>query len=46
MRKRKARRKAIGTRVPILVEAQPIARPLSRYACKPLPGSGIARFRP
>lgn len=29
VRKRKARRKAVGTRAPILVEARPNARPLS-----------------
>ena len=46
VRKRKARRKAIGTRAPILVEARPNARLLSRFAGKPLPGSGIAGFRP
>ncbi len=45
VRKRKARRKAIGTRAPILIEARANARPLSRFACKPLPGNGIARFR-
>lgn len=45
VRKRKARRKALGTRAPILVEARANARPLSRFACKPLPGNGIAGLR-
>jgi len=45
VRKRKARRKAIGTRSPILIEARANARPLSRFACKPLPDSGIIGLR-
>jgi putative transposase len=45
VRKRKARRKALGTRAPILVEARANARPLSRFSGKPLPGNGIAGLR-
>ncbi len=47
VRKRKARRKAVGTRAPILVEARPNARP-SRQICNAnrLPGGGIIEFRP
>ena len=45
VRKRKARRKAIGTRAPILIEARANARSLSRFAGKPLPGNGIAGLR-
>jgi putative transposase len=46
VRKRKARCKAIGTLAPILIEVRANTRPLSLFACKPLPGNGIARFRP
>jgi putative transposase len=45
VRKRNARRKALGTRAPILVEARANARALSWFAGKPLPGNGIAGLR-
>ena len=38
VRKRRARRKAIGTRAPILVEARPNARPLSSFALQTTAG--------
>ena len=38
VRKRKARRKAVGTRTPILVEARPNARPLSSFAVQTTAG--------
>ncbi len=44
VRKRRARRKAVGTRAPIPVVARPNARALSRFACKPLSVGGIAGF--
>lgn len=38
VRKRKARRKAVGTRAPILIEARPNARPLSSFAVQTTAG--------
>jgi transposase InsO family protein len=38
VRKRRTRRKAIGTRAPILVEARPNARPLSSFASQTTAG--------
>ncbi len=38
VRKRKPRRKAVGTRAPILVEARPNARPLSSFALQTTTG--------
>ena len=49
VRKRKARRKAIGTRAPILVAARPNARPLSSFAVQTtagLRGRWISLCRP
>jgi transposase InsO family protein len=47
VRKRRTRRKAVGSRAPILVEARPNARPSRQHGVAiRLPGDGIAGFRP
>jgi len=46
LRKRKARRKAVGTRAPILVEARANTRSYGRLLCKGLPVDGISGFCP
>ena len=45
VKRRRGRKRARGTRTPMPVAAWPNARPLSRFACKPLPGSGIVGLR-
>ena len=44
VRQRGGRKRAIGTRAPMLVPMAPNQHPLSRFAGKPLPGSWIAGF--
>jgi len=45
VKRRRCRKRARGTRTPIPVAALPNARPLSRFAGKPLPVSGIVGLR-
>ncbi len=44
VRRRGGRKRAKGTRPPMVLPLMPNQRPLSRFAGKPLPGSGIAGF--
>ena len=45
VRRRGGRKRAMGTRAPMVLPLMPNQRPLSVIACNPLPGNGIAGLR-